>query len=350
MNTSITKLISQFLCTMFALGLVPALYINSEFDRVEAQHTLNIKQSSQNQIEYSFHKLAVIVEQVSNSVPSIADSKTLLHAIKEPSTIHREVLQDLWIMLARTQQYYSQLRYLDLKGDEVFRINYRNKKATIVPTHKLQNKSDRDYFERLSHLKIGEVISSSIDLEVENGEVVHPLTPTLRIITPVASEGRILGYFIANLNILKVYEHLLYQINTSAAVPVILNKTGHIIMGPDLEESFGHLVESRSNKTYANLYPELWQAIQDNTSSSYFDGKNWYFHANISPKIEQFEGPIYMVLHIKNQQFSSQYQRENHAIVVQVITLTILISMISAGFVLWNRNHKKNSIESQLAN
>lgn len=349
MNTSIKKLISQFLCTMFALGLVPALYINSEFDRVEAQHTLNIKQSSQNQIEYSFHKLAVIVEQVSNSVPSIADSKTLLRAIKEPSTIHREVLQDLWIMLARTQQYYSQLRYLDLKGDEVFRINYRNKKATIVPTHKLQNKSDRDYFERLSHLKIGEVISSSIDLEVENGEVVHPLTPTLRIMTPVASEGRILGYFIANLNILKIYEHLLYQINTSAAVPVILNKTGHIIMGPDLEESFGHLVESRSNKTYANLYPELWQAIQDNTSSSYFDGKNWYFYANISPKIEQFEGPIYMVLHIKNQQFSSQYQREKHAIIVQVITLTILISMISAGFVLWNRNHKKNSIESQLA-
>ncbi|MGF1817943.1 sensor domain-containing diguanylate cyclase, partial [Vibrio splendidus] len=111
MNTSIKKLVSQFLCTIFALGLVPALYINSEFDRIDAQHTLNIKQSSQNQIEYSFHELAVIVEQISNSVPSIADSQTLLRAIEEPSIVHKQALQDLWVMLARGQQYYSQLRY-----------------------------------------------------------------------------------------------------------------------------------------------------------------------------------------------------------------------------------------------
>lgn len=349
MNTSIKKLVGQFLCTMFALGLVPALYINSEFDRVEAQHSLNIKQSSQNQIEYSFHELAVIVEQISNSVPSIADSKTLLRAIKEPSVIHTEALQDLWVMLARGQKYYSQLRYLDLTGNEVFRINYKDGHASVVPEHELQDKSSRSYFSALQELKIGEVSTKGIDLEVENGQIVRPLIPALRIMSPVADNNRIIGYFIANLNMLEIYKRLHYQIGDSSAVPIILNKTGHIIMGPDPSQSFGHVIESRSGQTYAKLYPKLWSAIKDNTSSSYFDGKNWYFHADISPKIKQFEGPIYMVLHIENQQFNSQYQRENHAIVVQIVTLTVLISMISAGFVLWNRNHKKNSIESQLA-
>ena len=349
MNTSIKKLVSQFLCTVFALGLVPALYINSEFDRVEAQHSLNIKQSSQNQIEYSFHELAVIVEQSSNSVPSIADSKTLLRAIKEPSVIHTEALQDLWVMLARGQKYYSQLRYLDLTGNEVFRINYKDGHASVVPENELQDKSSRSYFSALQELKIGEVSTKGIDLEVENGQIVRPLIPALRIMSPVADNNRIIGYFIANLNMLEIYKRLHYQIGDSSAVPIILNKTGHIIMGPDPSQSFGHVIESRSGQTYAKLYPKLWSAIKDNTSSSYFDGKNWYFHADISPKIKQFEGPIYMVLHIENQQFNSQYQRENHAIVIQIVTLTILISMISAGFVLWNRNHKKNSIESQLA-
>ncbi|KAA8679673.1 sensor domain-containing diguanylate cyclase [Vibrio gigantis] len=349
MNTSIKKLVSQFLCTIFALGLVPALYINSEFDRVEAQHTLNIKQSSQNQIEYSFHELAVIVEQISNSVPSIADSQTLLRAIKQPSTIHKEALQDLWVMLARGQKYYSQLRYLDLNGNEVFRINYKDDKATVVPDTELQNKSSRGYFETLQTLNIGQVSSNGIDLEVENGKIVRPLIPALRIMTPVASQGHIVGYFIANLNMLEIYERLHYQIGTSAAVPVILNKTGHVIMGPDQSETFGHVIESRADKTYAKRFPKLWKAIQDNTSSSYFDGSNWYFHADISPKIKQFEGPIYMVLHIENQQFNSQYKQEKQAIIVQIITLSFLISMISAGFVLWNSNHKKNSIESQLA-
>ncbi|WP_373960541.1 diguanylate cyclase [Vibrio gigantis] len=349
MNTSIKKLVSQFLCTIFALGLVPALYINSEFDRVEAQHTLNIKQSSQNQIEYSFHELAVIVEQISNSVPSIADSQTLLRAIKQPSTIHKEALQDLWVMLARGQKYYSQLRYLDLNGNEVFRINYKDDKATVVPDTELQNKSSRGYFKTLQTLNIGQVSSNGIDLEVENGKIVRPLIPALRIMTPVASQGQIVGYFIANLNMLEIYERLHYQIGTSAAVPVILNKTGHVIMGPDQSETFGHVIESRADKTYAKRFPKLWKAIQNNTSSSYFDGSNWYFHADISPKIKQFEGPIYMVLHIENQQFNSQYKQEKQAIIVQIITLSFLISMISAGFVLWNSNHKKNSIESQLA-
>ncbi|PME33848.1 diguanylate cyclase [Vibrio sp. 10N.286.55.E10] len=349
MNTSIKKLIGQFLCTIFALGLVPALYINSEFDRVDAQHTLNIKQSSQNQIEYSFHELAVIVEQISNSVPSIADSQTLLRAVQEPSLIHKETLQDLWVMLARGQKYYSQLRYLDLAGNEVFRVNYKDGQAIVVPDNELQNKSSRDYYEELQRLKIGEVSSRGIDLEVENGEIVRPLIPALRIMTPVAENNRIIGYFIANLNMLEIYKRLHYQIGASSAVPIILNKTGHIIMGPDPKESFGHVIESRSERTYAKLYPELWTAIQDKKSSSYFDGKNWYFHSDISPNIKQFEGPIYMVLHIENQQFSSQYRQEKQAIVVQIITLSFLISMISAGFVLWNSNHKKNSIESQLA-
>ncbi|TCV13873.1 PAS domain S-box-containing protein/diguanylate cyclase (GGDEF)-like protein [Vibrio crassostreae] len=349
MNTSIKKLVGQFLCTIFALGLVPALYINSEFDRVDAQHTLNIKQSSQNQIEYSFHELAVIVEQISNSVPSIADSQTLLRAVQEPSLIHKETLQDLWVMLARGQKYYSQLRYLDLAGNEVFRVNYKDGQAIVVPDNELQNKSSRDYYEELQRLKIGEVSSRGIDLEVENGEIVRPLIPALRIITPVAENNRIIGYFIANLNMLEIYKRLHYQIGASSAVPIILNKTGHIIMGPDPKESFGHVIESRSERTYAKLYPELWTAIQDKKSSSYFDGKNWYFHSDISPNIKQFEGPIYMVLHIENQQFSSQYRQEKQAIVVQIITLSFLISMISAGFVLWNSNHKKNSIESQLA-
>lgn len=252
-------------------------------------------------------------------------------------------------MLARGQKYYSQLRYLDLTGNEVFRVNYKDGRATVVPDNELQNKSSRDYYEVLQKLEIGDVSSRGIDLEVENGEIVHPLTPALRIMTPVAKGNRIIGYFIANLNMLEIYKRLHYQIGASAAVPVILNKTGHVIMGPDPAESFGHVIESRSDKTYAKLYPSLWKDIQDNSSSSYFDGKNWYFHSDISPKIKQFEGPIYMVLHIENQQFSSQYRQEKQAIVVQVITLSFLISMISASFVLWNSNHKKNSIDSQLA-
>ncbi|WP_299690013.1 diguanylate cyclase [uncultured Vibrio sp.] len=349
MKTSIKNLTSQFLLTIFILGLLPAFYIHSEWQHVDAQHTFNITQSARNQIDYSFHELEVIVEQISNSVPFIADSKTLLRAIEEPSIVHKEALLDLWKMSALGQKYYSQLRYLDLSGNEVFRVNYKDEQATVVPDSQLQNNAERDYFKTLQQLKSGQVSASDIGWEMENGQRVKPLVPTLRIMTTVTANKKIVGYFIANLNMLEIYERLHFQIGTSTTVPMILDKKSHIIAGPNPSELSVDKYESQSNITYANRFPKLWQAIQDNTSPSYFDGENWFFYSNISANIDQLSDPIYLVLHIENQQFNRQYRQELQAIIVQIVILTFLILMLAAGFVLWNRNHKKNSIESQLA-
>ncbi|MDN3702171.1 diguanylate cyclase [Vibrio artabrorum] len=349
MNTNIKKLIGQFLCTLFALGLVPALYFKSEFNRIDVDYALNIKQSSKNQIEYIFHKLASIMKETFNAVPSMADSKILLRAIKDPSLDHQQALNDQWVVLAQSHQYYSRLRYLDLDGNEVFNLSYNNQKATMVPSNELQNKSSRSYFKTLQQLHIGEVKSDNIDLELDHGEIAYPLAPVLRIMTPVTSEGRILGYFIANLDMLKIYKRLIYQVSSSATEPVILNKLGHIILGPNIEEAFGHLIEAHSDNTYAKQYPKLWLSIQSETSSSYFDGDNWYFHSRIDANLTQLSDPAYMVIRMQNQQFKKQYLKDKQSTVIQSVALFILISIISVAFVLWNRNHKKNSIESQVA-
>lgn len=146
MKVSIKRLLGQFLCTLLALGIVPALYINSEFDRIKAQYDTNIKQASQNQIEYSFHELGLVMREVSNTIPAIAESSTLKRAVQSASTDSIQALQDLWLMLANGQKYYSQLRYLDLEGNETIRINYQDGKARVVPESELQNKASRRLF------------------------------------------------------------------------------------------------------------------------------------------------------------------------------------------------------------
>lgn len=349
MKVSIKKLAGQFLCTVLALGIVPALYINSEFDRIKAQYDTNIKQASQNQIEYSFHELGLIIREVSNTIPTIAESTTLKRAIQSPSNDNIHALQDLWLMLANGQKYYSQLRYLDLKGDEKIRINYQDGEARVVPDSQLQNKASRDYFTTLQQLKVGEIASFGIDLEYENGEPVTPLLPALRIMTPVAVDDSIVGYFIVNLNMVEIYDRLHYTFGSSLAQPILINGSGHILMSPEPDQAFGHLIDARADNTYAVTHPELWNEILQQRSGSYFDGTDWYFYADISPNIEQLEGPVHMVLHVDNQQLSAQYQQEYTAIIIQIVTLSILISIVSGVFVAWNINHKKNSIESQLA-
>lgn len=252
-------------------------------------------------------------------------------------------------MLANGQKYYSQLRYLDLKGDERIRINYQDGEARVVPDSQLQNKASRDYFATLQQLKVGEIASFGIDLEYENGEPVTPLLPALRIMTPVAADDSIVGYFIVNLNMVEIYDRLHYTFGSSLAQPILINGSGHILMSPEPDQAFGHLINARADNTYAVTHPELWNEILQQRSGSYFDGTDWYFYADISPNIEQLEGPVHMVLHVDNQQLSAQYQQEYTAIIIQIVTLSILISIVSGVFVAWNINHKKNSIESQLA-
>ncbi|MCZ8499810.1 hypothetical protein O9929_25840 [Vibrio lentus] len=93
--------------------------------------------------------------------------KPFLLRNERTSTIHKEALQDLWVMLARGQKYYSQPLSSIFKGNEVFRVNYKDNQATVVPDKELQNKSARSYFDTFQKLEIGQVSSNGIDLEVE---------------------------------------------------------------------------------------------------------------------------------------------------------------------------------------
>ncbi|MFA0570806.1 sensor domain-containing diguanylate cyclase [Vibrio gallaecicus] len=350
MNTNIIKLAGQFIFVAFALGLVPALYINSELDRIETQYNRNIQQSSYNQIEYSSHKLKDIIREIAISIPTLAQSKTLLKAIKHPTTDNTESVEDLWNMLALGQKYYSQIRYLDLDGNEVIRVNYNEGTSETVPSPKLQNKSSRDYFKKAQSLNIGQVSAYGIDLEIENGKIVQPLIPAFRIMTPVATaKNQILGYFIVNLSMSDIYQQLQYEKQVTQTLPILLNRSGHIIMDTDLESAFGHLLPNRADKTFAITQPELWAEIQNHASGSYLEGESWYIYTDVAPDIQQITEPLYMVLKVENRQFNKLYNSEIRSTIEQSIALGIIIFLLSSGFVLWNYTHKKNSIESQLA-
>ncbi|NOH99169.1 diguanylate cyclase [Vibrio sp. 99-70-13A1] len=350
MNTNIIKLVGQFFFVAFALGLVPALYINSELDRIETQYNRNVQQSSYNQIEYSSHKLKDIIREIAISIPTLAQSKTLLKAIDQPTIDNTASVEDLWNMLALGQKYYSQIRYLDLYGNEVIRINYKDGKSNTVPSSELQNKSSRDYFKEAQSLTIGQVVAHGIDLEIENGKIVQPLIPALRIMTTVATkDNQKLGYFIVNLSMSDIYQQLQYEKQTNQSLPVLLNQSGHIIMDNDLDHAFGHLLPNRFDNTYAITQPALWSEIQKHASGSYLEGESWYIYTDVGPDIQQISGPLYMVLKVENIQFNELYSSEVRSTIEQAVTLGIIIFLLSSGFILWNYTHKKNSIESQLA-
>ncbi|MBW3696211.1 sensor domain-containing diguanylate cyclase [Vibrio sp. T187] len=348
MNIKIAKLSGQFLCTLFALGIVPALYVIAEFDRIDEQYNSSVQQANFNQIEYSYHELATIIRQISTSVPTIARSKTLIRAIEQPDPVHLESVQDLWTMLARGQKYYSQLRFLDNDGMERIRVNHENNITTVIAPSQLQDKSNRDYFAEALTLKPNQVISYGLDLEVEKGQIVTPIIPALRVITPVESNGKRLGYFIANLNMNEIYSRLKYE-RGNKSLPTLINKSGYVVMSQSLEKAYGHIIPERSKETLAITQPKLWESMLANDQGNYFDGESWFFYSDVSSAISQLNEPLYMVLNIKDSRLQSHYKSEMRSIYEQAAALLIIIMNISGAFVWWNYRHNKNSIESRLA-
>ncbi|MGF1755465.1 diguanylate cyclase [Vibrio makurazakiensis] len=348
MKNKITLLLGQFVVTLFALGVVPTLYISAEIQRVEEQYNVRVQQTHYNQIEYSYHELATIIRQISTSIPTIARSKTLLRAITSNDPIHLDSVQDLWTILAREQKYYAQLRFLDTSGMEVIRVNHQDNITTVIAPSQLQDKSNRDYFIQAQEQASGEIRSYGIDLEIENGNLVEPITPALRVIAPVEHLGKRLGYFIANLNMSEIYSRLKYE-RGNKSIPMLVNQSGHILMDSSLDKAFGHVLQERSKHTLAVSNPKLWKKMNNNQDGSFYDGHSWYFYSNVSSAVSQLEQSLFMVLKVQDSALKAEYNDERLQVYQQALALFVIIVGIAAVFVWWNDTHNKNSIESQLA-
>lgn len=100
---------------------------------------------------------------------------------------------------AKSEMNYEQLRFIDLKGNELIRINHINDQIKVVTTAKLQNKAKRYYVQKSQQLSQGNVYISPMDLNVEDGKIQQPINPTIRIGIPVYNQKNIkIGVIILN--------------------------------------------------------------------------------------------------------------------------------------------------------
>ena len=102
-------------------------------------------------------------------------------------------LEQLFFSMMSARPIYTELRYIDVRGNELVRVNqdYSTGKPLITPRAELQNKADRPYFSATMSLPEGGVYVSPIDLTregtppaivvKEDGRTI----PTLRYATPI---------------------------------------------------------------------------------------------------------------------------------------------------------------------
>ena len=135
------------------------------------------------------------INRISGDLLYVADCLQL----NDNGTADYKEVEKQWIAFSNRKMIYDQIRFIDVEGNEVIRINYSQNGAVLVDKADLQNKKDRYYFSDTINLKENEIYISKLDLNIENNVIEEPIKPMLRISMPYYdSKGVLKGIIILN--------------------------------------------------------------------------------------------------------------------------------------------------------
>ncbi len=114
----------------------------------------------------------------------LAGQEELKAYLDEDSSANLNLINSEYLTFSANKKNYDQIRYLDLHGLEVARVNFNNGEPASVLKGKLQSKQNRYYFADTLKLNKSEVFVSPLDLNIERGKVEKPYKPMMRFGTP----------------------------------------------------------------------------------------------------------------------------------------------------------------------
>ena len=192
--------------------------------------------------------------------------------------------QESLLEFVRSKRQYDQLRYLDITGMEVFRINWNFGEPYIVPSKGLQFKGGRQFFAQGLKLVGGDVYISPFDLNIEHGRLERPLKPVIRFATPVIdADGNRLGLVVLNFLGQRLLTQFGQTSNANGEWLMLLNKDGYWLKASDPAREWGFMFDDRRSLTFKSLHAKAWSMMMENPSGQFFDREGLYTFATLSP-------------------------------------------------------------------
>ena len=168
--------------------------------------------------------LNLYLSKLSRSLKSVAFNPYFVSYIADRSYINSAEFLFLTIMLEHDD--YMQLRFIGADGRERLRFDRDRPEGYPYKVAKLQDKSDRYYFREAAKLKEGEIHTSKIDYNIENGKLVRPIVPVFRVSTPIYFRGEFRGVLTIN-----TFAEKIIDLFTSSPIfdSVIFDRDGYVI-------------------------------------------------------------------------------------------------------------------------
>ena len=142
--------------------------------------------------------LETTFSQYLSDLQVVYNSDECTRFIENQDVFSQNELEQLFVRIASKKEYILQIRVIDTFGKETVRIN--NYHGVPVPVKKanLQDKSGSEYVSILGSSPPDVVYISDMDLNRENGEIVVPFEPVLRLGLPLFRGSQRIGMLVIN--------------------------------------------------------------------------------------------------------------------------------------------------------
>ena len=171
-------------------------------------------------------------------------------------------INDYFVNFGLLSPIISQIRWIDITGNERFRVDFKNGEAKVVKQKELQNKMSRYYFRQGISIEAPDSFLSRIDLNMEYGSIVEPYEPTIRVTYRTSSSEFIVdGLIIINFNLSDFFQKIRNYSSENAQINIV-NKDGYWIFNNDKSKEWGFML-GLPELTIANYNPSLWESMQN---------------------------------------------------------------------------------------
>lgn len=188
-----------------------------------------------------------------------------------------------WLAFSNRKMIYDQIRFIDVDGNEVIRVNYSDTGATLADSDDLQNKADRYYFTEAIGLEKDQIYFSKLDLNMENDQIEQPIKPMIRLATPYfGPRGQLEGIVVLNYSAADMLSQVEKIASTSRGQIFMLNADGYwLYNSADTNKAWSFMEENRLDESFKNDFPDIWQTIETEKSGAQISDTGVFNYTNI---------------------------------------------------------------------
>ncbi len=193
----------------------------------------------------------------------VANSPEVFALSEQPTSTNQQNLEQFFIDLLGSKPSFFQARFIRTDGRELVCVELEEDGPQVAPDRAKRDKTDRYYVREVMQLPRGMVYHSSLDLNMEHGEIERPLRPVIRFATPIFDRtGNRRGLVILNLKARVLLDKLTESRTDTLGYYEMVNAEGYWVQAKNPQHTFGFMFPNMQDFTVANQDSALWLAIE----------------------------------------------------------------------------------------